>query len=459
MHERQTPTNLLDGRPWACWGPPVEAGRSTDRVLALLARRTGRPLDEVAERLLSSAARGRYLLLAQLSLTEHAAVYAGIDRLLARDVAVKIHRDKRTHATQRALFESQALARLDHPNIVRILDMGEHASEHAAWMYSVIELCDADLSDWHVGRPWQQIVARVIEAGRGLAKLHELGYAHCDVKPKNILIHDGVAKLADFGSVHAIGPCTSWLGGTVGFVAPEVFERGPSAASDVFALAATLWVSLFGRLPYPLPDGAEVTRRTAFALTLQRAAAGALARPDPASVELPAALLRALEYSLDPDPVVRPSLEGLLGRLGAVLDREARRSRRRRWGPVLVGGLAVAIGGGFWAGARLGGSGEDGDGVFWAAAGVVNPLARAEAAAYRGDLNGAIGGLYRLDASIERLSVEESLIAAKAAERIAKVLEDRRQDEDARSAWYFAARLYKRAGQTKDVDRIKTRRR
>jgi hypothetical protein len=459
MHERQTPTNLLDGRPWACWGPPVEVERFTDRVVALIARRSGRPIEQVGEILLHSEDRGRYLLLKPLSITEHAAVYAGIDRLLARDVAVKIHRDKRKHATQRAMFESQALARLDHPNIVRILDMGEHVhhggeGEHVAWMFSVIELCDADLHAWHGGRPWTEIIQRVLEAAHGLVKLHELGFAHCDVKPMNILIRDGVAKLADFGNASRIGVVSPNLGGTVGFVAPEVFDRGPSSASDVFALAATLWVCLFGELPYPVPKGEQVTRRGAFVVTMQRAVARAIEPPVAVPPGVPASLVRMLEYSLDPDPVIRPSLETFINRLRAVVEREDRRARRRRWTPVVAGVLAVAVGVGFFVGVRYRtGAGEGA--VFWTAAAVMNPLARAEAAAQRGDLDAAIGALYRLDVEIEQLSAEESFRAAVAAERIAKVLEQNGHRVDAETVWIFIVHLYEHAGHKQDAERAR----
>lgn len=467
MHERQTPDRsaaqrredeLLDGRPWACWGPPVEVGHLSDRAVQQIARRSGRSFEQVIDALIESRDRGRFLLLKRLSTTSHAVVYAGVDRLLAREVAVKIHRDADKHARQRAIFESQALARHDHPNIVRILDVGEHTQRddegERAWLFSVIELCDADLRTWHAGQPWTEIVARVLEAARGLSKLHEVGFAHCDVKPMNILIRGGVAKLADFGNASKIGGVTPNLGGTVGFVAPELFDRGPSVATDVFALAATLWVCLFGELPYPVPKGDDVSRSAAFVATIERAMARAIERPTAMPTGLPTSLVRMLEYSLDPDPVLRPSLRSFIEKLRAVVEREQRRARRRRLVPAIVGAIAVVGGAGFFVGARYR-DGVEGS-VFGAAAGVMNPLADAEAAAHRGEIDTAMGALYRLDLRINSLSAEESFAAAKVAERIAKVLDEDGYHIDADRTRFFAVHLYQHAGRNEDAERILT---
>lgn len=453
MHERQTPTNLLDGGTWPCWGPPIEAGHFTNDVARLIAARKGRTIEQVRESLQQSREHGRYLLLEQLSVTNHAAVYAGIDRLLAREVVVKIHRDEHKHATERALFESQAMARLDHPNIVRIFDVGEHSG----LMYSVIELCDADLGMWCEGLRWPAILRLIVEAGRGLEYLHSVGFAHGDLKPKNILVRDGVAKLADFGQACRVGKSPGEFGGTFGYVAPEVIDSGPTFESDLFALAVSAWVCLFGELPYPPPKDKPITMKTAFAATIDRALAHDVQPPAKVPPGLPRRVLWVLRYALIPDPTLRPPLAFVLAQLAAVADADARRKRRRRRAPVIAGALALVGGASFFVGARH--RGGDGEGaIFWTAAGVINPLARAEAAAHRGDLDEAMGALYRLDADIESLSAEESLTAARAAERIAKVLEDGGHIEDAVNAWIFATHLYDHAGRPHDAKRAQEQR-
>jgi hypothetical protein len=465
MHERQTPSNLLAGRPWACWGPPVEHEHLTPAVVRRIARRVHRHINEVAAMLEDDQHRGRYLLLEQLSVTKHAAVYAGFDPLLARDVVVKIHRDQREHATAQALVESRAMAQLDqHPNIVRIYDVGEHIhhgseGERVAWLYTVVERCDADLAAWHLGRDWAAITQRILEVTAGLDWLHQAGYAHGDIKPSNIFIRNGVAKLADFGHTAKAGTLSPSLGGTVGFVAPELFETGPTVAADVFALAVTLWFCLFDALPYPAPDGDDVSMRAAFAATLQRVVAYEIAEPKTLPPGLPAAVLRVLRDSLHPDARVRPSLNEFAGRLTLVIEREERR-RRRRLVPAIAVVLLVVAGTGYSCGARSSARGEAEAGLILAVASnagplLGNPLAHAEVAAHRGDVDAAIGALYRLDGSIAELSREESFRAAQAAERIAEALDQQGHTREAVQSAYFAVRLYEGAARMQDSERLR----
>jgi serine/threonine protein kinase len=428
MHERQTPTNLLDGRPWVGWGLSVELGHTTDRAVQLIAQRSGRAVEEVAALLVASEDRRRYLLLEALAINENTAVYAGVDRLLARDVAVKIHRDQRKHASQRALFESQAMARLEHPNIVRIYDMGEHVhvggagdqGEQTAWMYSVIELCDADLGSWCEGLEWFAIVGHVLEAARGLAHLHEIGFVHGDIKPANILMRDGVAKLADFGHAKKVGVLSLEHGGTMGYIAPEVVTQGPGYASDVFALATTLWVCLFGVLPYPAPPG-DVSRRTACAAMMDRTLAHAIEPPSSVPPGMPGSVLLMLQWSLHPLPELRPPLPTLINRLSAAVDREARRKRLRRRVPAVAAVLSVAVGLGFVIGTRSAGEGE---GVlFEVALRMVDPLTRAELAAQAGRVDVVVAELNRLDARVRTMSSSELDEVVARTTRIAEVLE------------------------------------
>lgn len=451
MHERQTPANLLAGRPWACWGPPVERAHLSDAVLLRIARRVHRPVDEVAALLHEDdQPRGRYLLLEQLSVTKHAAVYAGFDPVLARDVVVKIHRDRQEHATAQALFESRAMAQLDqHPNICRIYDVGEHR-EH---LYTVVERCEADLADWHLGRDCAAITMRIVETAAALQWLHELGYAHGDVKPSNIFIRNGAAKLGDFGHSVKSGTRSEFKGGTVGFVAPECFETGPTPASDVFALAVTLWVCLIGELPYPKPEG-EVSTRTAVGTIWERMAKYELAEPKTLPPGLPAGVMPALRDALHPNWRLRPSMDQLNGRLYMAVESEQRRRRRRRVGPAVAGVALVVAGIGFSCGLRYSADGAQGDELFSAAVGIVNPLAHAEAAAHRGDVDTAMGALYRIDIRITDLSPSESFSAGRSAERIAEMLEQE-HTQDAIQAAYFAVRLYEHATRFQDAQRVR----
>jgi serine/threonine-protein kinase len=276
-------------------------------------------VEKIGEIAFHSGPRGRYVLLKRLSVTPHAAVYSGVDSLLARDIVVKIHRNARAHARQRALFESRIMARLKHPNIVPIYDMGEHVERtgEGPWLYSVIEQCEADLHAWvqqlESKGPvhWATIILRIIEVARGLAYLHDQGYIHGDVKPTNILIKNGIAVLADFGHAEKFGASIDDAGGTAGYVAPEVvFERDSTFASDVFSLAATTHVCLFAELPFSLPSGDHVSPKTATIASASKAGDGRIKPPEVRPRGLPDSVPRTLELALHPDPNQRLSLIG-----------------------------------------------------------------------------------------------------------------------------------------------------
>ncbi|MFO7562276.1 MAG: serine/threonine-protein kinase [Enhygromyxa sp.] len=448
MHDRWTPTNLLDGRLWAGWGPAADDGVDLDRssrLVELVARLTGRQRAQVHQLLTHSRDRGRYLLLRRLSLTRHAVVYLAVDRKLARKVAVKIHRDVRQDARVQAITESQALAQLSrHPNIVQIHDVGEHVypasgGEQSAWLYSVLELCDCDLFEWCVSpdendgraggrRDWTEVVARIMQAARGLSYLHGAGYTHRDIKPTNILILGGVAKLADFGSVARPGPRAD-VAGTAGFIAPEVDIYGPGFAADVFSLAATLWACMFWELPYAVPSG--IPRAIAAGVSMQRAIDRELTQPRAVPHGLPSSVRELLERALDPDPERRPSLQDFVLDLQVALDNVERKQQARRWGPLVAGGLIVTLGVGFSIGAvRYRGSGALGSisRVAFDAFAPLDPLARAELAASLGDGESVVAELNRMDSTVRELAVPELDEVIARTDRLAVRLESTSPD-------------------------------
>src|SRR5690606_23549015 len=170
-----------------------------------------------------------------------------------------------------AIVEARANSDLEHPTIVRIHDMGEHDGQ----LFSVTELCECDLPSWCIRADWREILARITEAGAGLSHLHSAGYVHGDVKPLNILIKDGVARLADFGN--AVRPGASLrMGGTPGYISPEVATGNRTASGDVFALGVTAWACLFGTLPFGKLSG---DAGAAIMVGVQRANNGAIEPP------------------------------------------------------------------------------------------------------------------------------------------------------------------------------------
>jgi eukaryotic-like serine/threonine-protein kinase len=147
-------------------------------------------------------------------------------------------------AVRRFRREAELAARLSHPNVVAVLDAG--AAPHP---FIVMELIRGpNAAALANGRDQQPLVARLralTQVAAGLQHTHDRGLIHGDVSPRNILIseHDGTAKLADFGLASAVedgaGERLDDLGGTPGYVAPEVLGGAPpSRASDLYSLAA-----------------------------------------------------------------------------------------------------------------------------------------------------------------------------------------------------------------------------
>ena len=251
-----TPGSLLASSPLlAAWGRRIDSSTRcpVETLAELIASRFDIPLALSLEELRGLSTEHRYVLVRCLGSSQHSAVYAAVDSLLARHVAIKIHRAVGHEADRRVLAEVRTASQLNHPNIVQIHDLGVHDG----WLFSVTELCDEDMHTWCRRHGWLDILARILEAGEGLARLHAAGIIHGDIKPANILILNGVAKLADFGMASAPGQ-SSTIVGTPGYIAPEVAAGFRTASGDVFALAATAWACLFGGLPYgSLPEHAD----------------------------------------------------------------------------------------------------------------------------------------------------------------------------------------------------------
>ena len=298
------------------WGPRVADARRlwSHRFMEVVAGHVGASISDVAETLLAdkTCARDRYLLLGTIASTRRSTVFAAVDQLLARAVALKVHRDTDDATTWQVLAEVQAMTRFDHVNIVRVHDVGDHDG----WLYSVMELCDSDLETWSRDKAWVEVLDRMLEVGRGLASVHAAGLVHRDVKPANVLLERGVAKLGDFGLVTTPG-CSGRVVGTPGYIAPEVAEGRQGREGDVFAYACCTWACLFGRAPFADPPvGADAS--AAAMVLVERARAGEFCDDRRRESGVPSAVTAALRTALRPDPTQRPTLDELLTRLGAI---------------------------------------------------------------------------------------------------------------------------------------------
>lgn len=267
MNERSSDADSLAG--WM--GPaPVEDGRNAARMLAALRERMFDRGDGAGRGL------GRYRELTRVGQGGMGVVYRAWDPELCRAVAIKVVRGDRNRDPDRLRREARAMAAIEHPNVVAVLDVGVHDGE----VFVVMEFVDgADLGAWCAAAPrtTEEILAVFRAAGRGLAAAHACGLVHRDFKPANALVgRDGRVRVTDFGLAAVLdrdartgddgrdpGAPTS-RGGTPRYMAPE--QRAGelvSHAADQYAFAVALDDAL-----RTVPDG--VPRRIAAALQRAR---------------------------------------------------------------------------------------------------------------------------------------------------------------------------------------------
>ena len=216
----------------------------------------------------------RYRLDERIGAGAMGAVWRATDELLNRTVAVKellavaasgaaaARNDALEESRQRILREGRIGARLQHPHVISMFDVVVH--DDRPWL--VMEYLPSRSLAQLLAEKGPLPAAEVAEIGRqvadGLAAAHDAGVVHRDVKPGNVLIaDDGRVKLTDFGVSRAVDDVqltrTGLIAGTPAFLSPEV-ARGldPTAASDVFALGATLYAAVEGTPPFGLDDNA-----------------------------------------------------------------------------------------------------------------------------------------------------------------------------------------------------------
>jgi eukaryotic-like serine/threonine-protein kinase len=200
---------------------------------------------------------GRYQILGELGQGAMGTVYRGRDEMLDRDVAVKVMSKGLTdaHARERFLKEARAAARLQHPNIVVIYELGEH--EGAPFM--VLELLEGvDLQraiDSGIRPDPRATLPVVLQLLAGLGHAHEHGIVHRDVKPSNLFLPFGrPAKIMDFGVARLAGQGMTTSGvvvGTASYMSPEQASAGEiDGRSDLFSAGLILYELVTGEKAY-----------------------------------------------------------------------------------------------------------------------------------------------------------------------------------------------------------------
>ncbi|WP_432006889.1 serine/threonine-protein kinase [Streptomyces parvus] len=208
---------------------------------------------------------GRYELLERIGSGGMGEVWKAHDRRLNRFVAVKglLDRNAMTAGTQatamqRARREAEAIAKIEHQNVVTVHDQVE--TDHQVWI--VMKLLEARSLGDLLSRDGVLAVPRAANIGlqvlQGLRAVHAASVVHRDVKPGNVLVRDdGLAILVDFGIATFEGADrvtrTGSVIGTPSYLAPELFapaSPGPTPASDLWALGVTLYEAVEGHVPF-----------------------------------------------------------------------------------------------------------------------------------------------------------------------------------------------------------------
>lgn len=251
--------------------------------------------------------QGRYRVERTLGAGGMGVVYLAEDVKLGRKVAIKQLRSDMTGNSAEARFRSEAqlLARLNHPNIVRLYDVLEEDHNIAL----VMELVEGvTLKEWM--REHNATLAEkldlLMQICQGLGKAHCLGIIHRDLKPENILVtNDGVAKITDFGIAKALD-CDQQLtredhiAGSVQAMSPEQLQGAPlDARSDLFSLGSIAYELLCGYKPFERGDKSAL----AFA---QQITSKPHIPPQHAWPEIPKPLAALLDRLLAKRPEQRP---------------------------------------------------------------------------------------------------------------------------------------------------------
>jgi serine/threonine protein kinase len=242
----------------------LDACEQCRRAVAAAASDFTLPATVVSTELTPGMRVARYEIQRELGRGGMGVVYLARDITLDRLIALKLLHARHDEAAQaRLLREAQVMARLSHPNVVPVFELGDWRGE----LYLTMELVSGrTLAAWLKAAPRTsaEILSTFIEAGRGLAAAHAAGIVHRDFKPENVLVgHDGRVRVTDFGlsrpgSAVVLPPFASplitregALAGTLAYMAPEQLDGKPAdERSDQFSFCVALAEALLGARPF-----------------------------------------------------------------------------------------------------------------------------------------------------------------------------------------------------------------
>jgi len=299
--------------------------------------RADRARASIRERLFGIASEpkrlGRYVVLELIGTGAMGAVYLAYDPDLDRRVALKLLRTDLGQSTSetrrlRLVREAKAMAKLAHPNVVTVYDVGVIDEE----VFVAMEYVDGtNLQQWLDGerRPVAAVIDKFVQAGRGLAAAHGVGFIHRDFKPDNVLLRKtGRAQVTDFGLVRAMDDDseeasprgadvsssasfddsaqvtrTGAILGTPRYMAPEQYTGQPTnPRTDQFSFCVALYQALYGEPPFK----GQTFHELSLEVTHGRIGQATTAR-------VPPWLRRIVMRGLSTDPEQRyPSMDALL---------------------------------------------------------------------------------------------------------------------------------------------------
>ncbi len=306
---------------------------------------------------------GRYHVLERIGAGGMGVVYAAFDPDLDRKVALKVLQPERldgdagSRGHARLIREAKAMAKLAHPNVVTVHDVGVFEER----VFVAMEFVRGKtLSQWMKTRPpWEEVIECFIAAGRGLAAAHAEGLVHRDFKPDNVLIgHDGRPRVLDFGLARTSGIAstepqnealedislelrmrshdfdritrTGGLTGTPAYMAPEQYlNKVLDDRTDQFAFCVALWEGLHGSRPFQGDSTAA----------LGVAVCSGEITPPPANSPVPAHVQRALDRGLSRLPSDR--FPSMLALVDAIAIEQPRSKKTLWWSAGAVAGSAA----------------------------------------------------------------------------------------------------------------------
>ena len=250
--------------------------------------------------------KGRYLLGPELGRGGFAITYLATDTEVAsRKVVIKILNERRSAdswSLKKFRSEMEALARIDHPNVVGVIDYGESADARPFLVMQFVRGKNLRSLIPREGLPLPMVAGIIRQIGQAITAAHEVGVIHRDIKPENIMIRqvtdgDDQVKLIDFGVSgirEADGRLLSTnISGTFSYMAPERYEGKSSPASDIYEMGIVAYEMVTGIVPFraPTPGGIALQQMQGLSVA-----------PSQLRPELPETAQAAILRALSPNP-------------------------------------------------------------------------------------------------------------------------------------------------------------